>query len=483
MNTQSKTISINENSHFHFVTGRLAEAALREVVRSLADEKGLQYSISVLPITVAALMTPRWLLRHLVVPDHATMVIFPGYLQDHEATLEEAIGKPVRCGPRDLRQLPEFFGGKACDTETLQRWDIEIIAEINHAPRLSIDQLVAQAQRLRDQGADRIDIGCDPSRRWMEIADAFAALREAQITTSVDTFDDWEAATACRHGASLVLSVNSSNCAACVDWGTEVVAIPDTPDDLASLDATIEFLTTHQVPLRLDPILEPIGFGFANSLMRYATTRERYPELAMMMGIGNLTEMTDVDSAGVNFLLLAICQELRIHSVLTTEVINWARSSVRECDLARRIVYYSLLHRTPPKRLSSELVIARDARLKTFSAEVLDRLAEDIRDHNYRLFAQDDQIHAISAGMHLADDDPFRLFAQMMQSSLADNIDPGHAFYLGYEMAKAHTALTLGKQYEQDQALDWGYLTRPEQPHRLERKKRQVRPEEGDQAS
>jgi hypothetical protein len=28
------------------------------------------------------------------------------------------------------------------------------------------------------------------------------------------------------------------------------------------------------------------------------------------------------------------------------------------------------------------------------------------------------------------------------------------------------TALTLGKNYAQDQALRWGYLTRPEESHR-----------------
>ena len=39
------------------------------------------------------------------------------------------------------------------------------------------------------------------------------------------------------------------------------------------------------------------------------------------------------------------------------------------------------------------------------------------------------------------------------------DIDPSHAFYLGYEMAKAVTALTLGKNYTQDQALRWGFLT------------------------
>jgi hypothetical protein len=38
-------------------------------------------------------------------------------------------------------------------------------------------------------------------------------------------------------------------------------------------------------------------------------------------------------------------------------------------------------------------------------------------------------------------------------------------------MAKAVTALTLGKEYRQDEALDWGFLTRPERHHRLSRKR------------
>ena len=50
--------------HYHFVTGRLAEAAVRSVVDSLAKRFSFQYSIGVMPITVAALMTPRWLLRN-----------------------------------------------------------------------------------------------------------------------------------------------------------------------------------------------------------------------------------------------------------------------------------------------------------------------------------------------------------------------------------------------------------------------------------
>ena len=231
-----------------------------------------------------------------------------------------------------------LFGDQR-DDAPLDRYNIEIIAEINHAPRLTLDQFVQTAKRLVSQGADRIDIGCDPTERCLAIADYVAALDAEKIRTSIDTFDPWEAKHACRAGASLVLSVNSTNREQAVNWGTEVVVIPDSPSDLESMEQTIVFLDRHGVSMRLDPILEPIGTGFAASMVRYHTVRERYPEFPMMMGIGNLTELTDVDSAGVNFMLLGFCQELRIQSVLTTEVINWSRSSVRECDRARRMVY------------------------------------------------------------------------------------------------------------------------------------------------
>jgi hypothetical protein len=67
--------------------------------------------------------------------------------------------------------------------------------------------------------------------------------------------------------------------------------------------------------------------------------------------------------------------------------------------------------------------------------------------------------------------DPFLVFEELRQSgqggALPKNLDAAHAFYLGYEMCKAATALTLGKQYQQDEALDWGFLTRPEERHYL----------------
>ena len=73
-------------------------------------------------------------------------------------------------------------------------------------------------------------------------------------------------------------------------------------------------------------------------------------------------------------------------------------------------------------------------------------------------------IHLVGAGLHLASRDPFALFDDLQAAGRTD-VDSSHAFYLGYEMAKAVTALTLSKDYRQDQALDWGHLTQPEIGH------------------
>ncbi len=314
-------------------------------------------------------------------------------------------------------------------------------------------------------GADLIDLGCDPGDAWSGVGPAVRALVDAGHRVSIDSMNTIEIAAAVRAGAELVLSVNSSNRDAAADWGCPVVVVPDLPATLAGLDETIEHLAGAKVRLRIDPILEPIGCGFAASLGRYLDVRRRYPDAEMLMGIGNLTELTDADSAAINVLLLGICQELSIRSVLTTEVINWARSSVRECDLARRLVYFAVRHRLPPKRLDTALVMLRDAVVPEFGKEYLEKLAREIRDRNYRLFAEGDKVHAVTAGGHWSESDPFLLFEQMAAAA-EKPIDANHAFYLGYEMAKAATALTLGKDYRQDEALDWGFLTRPEESHR-----------------
>jgi dihydropteroate synthase len=450
-------------AHIQFVTGRLAETALRRVVEPLARQQGFAYTIDVLPITVAALMTTAWIARRLQVRPGVTQVIVPGYCGGDVSELSAKFRVPVISGPRDLHALPEFFGQEA-RREDYGSHSIEILAEINYAARLPLDTLLHQAQQLSADGADVIDVGCVPGETWSGVGQYVRALRDAGHRVSIDSFDSAEIDVAVRAGAELVLSVNGSNRQAAVDWGCEVVVIPDDPHDLRGLEETVEYLDLHRVPYRLDPVLEPIGFGFGASLLRFACVRQQYPGAAMLMGIGNLTELTDVDSAGVNVLLLALCQEWNIGSVLTTQVINWSRNSVRECDLARRLVHYAVTHHVLPKHLEQDLILLRDASLYPQGEDQLHELAGSIRDHNYRLFAEGGQLHLIAANLHLQHTDPFELFKRLLATE-PKNLDVSHAFYLGYELSKAVTALTLSKQYRQDESLDWGFLTVLENRH------------------
>ncbi|MBX9582563.1 MAG: dihydropteroate synthase [Gemmataceae bacterium] len=452
-----------------FVTGKLAEPALRRVLADLGPKAGFAPEVAVLPITVAALMTANWVARHLAVPAGVERVILPGLCRGDVEEVAQAAGVPAVLGPADLRDLPEFFGGKpAGPPPGYGAWDIEILAEVNHAPKKPADAIRAEARHYRESGADVIDLGCDPGGPWPGVGDAVRLLRDEGLRVSIDSFDPAEVDAALAAGAELVLSVNGTNVESARGWheryGAEVVAIPDTPADFDSLERTAEQLAAWGVRSRLDPVLEPIGFGFAASLGRYIDCRRRFPDAPMMMGVGNLTELTEVDSAGVNVLLAGFCQELGIRSVLTTEVINWGRSAVKEFDLARRLVYHAVREKVLPKRLDPSLVMLRDPKLKPLGEAGLAELASRVTDRNYRVFAERGELHVLNGSVYLRGTDPFEVFARLAAAD--PKLDPAHAFYLGYEFAKAVTALTLGKAYTQDQALRWGFLTVPEVPHR-----------------
>ncbi|OHB77547.1 MAG: dihydropteroate synthase [Planctomycetes bacterium RBG_16_64_10] len=456
--------------HIHFVTGRLAEHSLRRVLGDLAPVVGFDYSVDVLGISVAALMTPQWIAPRISVPSAASRIIVPGYCQGDLAPVRAATGVLVERGPRDLRHLPEYFD-QAPLAGPYGGHEIEILAEINHCPRRTLAEILAEADHLSADGADWIDLGCEPGTTWSEVSQTVRALRDRGYRISIDSMNGREIDAAVRAGAELVLSVNHTNRHAAADWGTEVVAIPDQPGALTGLDETVQMLAEAGVPVRIDPILEPIGFGFAASLARFLEVRRNHPDVPMLMGVGNLTELTDVDSCGVNVLLLGFCQELGVRSVLTTQVINWARTSVRECALARQLVYHAVRHRTLPKHVEPRLVMLRDGDPAELRPDELEHLSRAIRDHNLRIFAAGGDLHVLAADLHLRDSDPFRLFDRLLAiratQRAAGRIDAAHAFYLGYELSKAVTALQLGKRYEQDAALDWGMLTVAEHYHRI----------------
>lgn len=443
-----------------FVTGRLAEFALRRVLQDLSRQADFEYDVAVLGISVAALMHADWVQRKLKLRSRYDRVVLPGWCQGDTEKLVEHFGTRFELGPKDLHDLPVHFGRAANAPADLTRYDIEIIAEINHAPRLSDERILRSAEAYRANGADVIDLGCVPGESWSRAGEVTRLLGREGYRTSIDSLERNEVEAAVDAGAELVLSCNSHNIGWAVQLDTELVAVPDTADDLATLQQTVDILRERGCRFRVDPVMEPIGFGFAASLGRYFEARRRWPQAQMMMGIGNLTELTEVDSAGINVLLAGICQELEIRSVLTTEVINWARTAVREFDLARRLVRHSVERHVLPKHVDSSMVMLRDPKLRELGDAELRQLAAQLTDPNFRIFAERGEIHIMNRDGYWHGHDAYELFDRVVAETAP--IDNSHAFYLGYELSKAVTAMTLGKQYTQDEALRWGFLTVPE---------------------
>ncbi len=456
-----------------FVTGRLAEPALRRVLAEMAPS--FACDVAVLKITVAALMTTQWIARSLQVGDEVDLVLIPGLCEGDPQVIAEKLGVPVEKGPKDLREIPIYFG-RAAAARTYGAWDIEILAEVNDAPRLTREAIRAEAAYFRSCGADIVDIGCTPGVPFPALGEVVRELVTSGTRVSVDTFDGNEIRTAVDAGAEVILSINGSNLDAArhlAGTSARAVVVPDLGAGLDTLEPTLNTLSRWGVGYLIDPILEPIGHGFMASLERYAEVRRRYPAAEMLMGIGNLTELTAADSTGVNAVLVAICQELGIRAVLTTEVIPWARGAVREVDIARRLMYYAITHGMIPKGVDDSLVTVKDPAVFAPTEDELRALQARLTDPNFRIFADREAITVMNHECFVRGTDVQAIFGQL-------HVDEAtHAFYLGRELAMARLALTLGKTYRQEGALTWGYLTPPDDASTLVRLTQRTRKRNG----
>jgi dihydropteroate synthase len=443
-----------------FVTGKLAEPALRRTLTQMNPP--FEWDVAVLKITVAALMTTPWIARFLKVPEGTDLILLPGLVEGHTTVLQEQFGVATEKGPKDLREIPVYFG-QAAQARDYGQYDIEILAEINNAPKRPRADVMREAEHYRGSGADLIDIGCTPGVAFPGLRDLVRDLRSLGLRVSIDSFDPSEIITAVEAGAEMVLSVNGSNVDVAErirDSNARVVVIPDAGAGLDTLEPTLAAVERAGLAFLIDPVIEPIGFGFMASLERYAEIHRRYPGVAQLMGVGNITELTSADSTGINALLIAICQEVGVKAVLTTEVIPWARGVVKEIDVARRLMYHAVTQKTLPKGVDDRLVTLKDPRVLTYTEGELRELQTQVKDANFRIFADRETITVFNNTLFVRGTHIQEIFDQL-------GVDEAtHAFYLGKELARASLAVTLGKTYRQEGQLTWGYLTPPDDPRR-----------------
>ena len=437
-----------------FLTGRLAERSLHRVLESMQPTH-FDYEIRQVGASVAALMTPTLIRKRLELQPGIDRILLPGRVRGDLKPLENHFGVPVERGPDELKDLPSFFG-QAALAEDLTRYDVNIFAEITEAPNLGLEDILSEARRYQKDGADIIDIGCLPGLDFPHLAEAVKMLKQEDFLVSVDSLEHQDLITGGQAGADFLLSLKPDSLWIMDEVDSIPVIIGDDNTTLDSLYAMIDQCLERDRPFLADPILDPVHFGCANSIARYVKLRHRYPDVQILMGIGNLTELIHADTGGMNALLFGLISELNIQYVLATQVSEHCRTSLREADRARRIMRAAAAHGLPPKGIDNQLMMLHERHPFPYTAEEIAEFAAAVKDPNFRIQVAEDGIHLYNRDGEFIHTDPIDFYSDLNLEN-----EPGHLFYLGIELARAQIAWQLGKRYEQDEELLWGCAVIP----------------------
>jgi dihydropteroate synthase-like protein len=432
-----------------FVTGRLAAQSLKATLQAMSSN--IEYELAVLPISVAALLDIRFVAKHLADASGCQTVMVPGLCSGDLDVLAQKLKVEVIRGPKNLKDLPAFLG-VSTPLKDYGGYQTKILAEIVDAYKISTEEILSRASYFSSSGADIIDLGCPVEGSFRDVDKPIQALKAAGFQVSIDSFNEEDMVKADRAGVDLILSVNSKNIDLARSVHCKVVVIPDSQQETESLERNIARLEAWNIPYIIDPILNPIGFGFTKSIENFITVRRNHPQAEMLMGLGNVTELTDADSTGINAIMAGIVAELRINYVLTTEVVSWARGAVRELDLARRLMHYACENKVLPKNLNDGLITVKDPPFQFFDEKELRAMQERVRDRNYRIFTDSNYIYVFNNHVFVKEADIEAIYDRLEVENSSE------AFYLGRELQKAQLALKLGKKYIQEEELRWGYL-------------------------
>ena len=433
-----------------FITGKLAEKNIRSILDSIKD-KDFTYEIRNLNINVAALLTTEMIYRRIGDVANFNKIILPGKVRGDIDELAKKLKIEIKRGPEELKDLPVMFGGDSLKHD-LSKYEVHIFAEITDAPNMKIQEIISMADIYRNNGADIIDIGCLPNQSFPHLSETIQELKRQDFYVSIDSHSDKELILGGKSGADYLLSIKSDNFYILDEVDSFPILIPK-DGDMASLHECIDKCILDKRIFIADPILDPINYGFTQSIIRYSKLRERYPDIHIMMGTGNVTELTHADTTGMTMILMGIISELKINHILTTEVSKHCKTVIKENDLARRIILAARLGNTTPKHIDSGLLTTHEEDPIRYNSEEVKELFKQVKDSSYRIMNTDDGVHLFNKkGLQLAVD-PFDFFEKI---DVGD--DTGHAFYLGVELARAQIAHQLGKSYEQDEELKWGCL-------------------------
>jgi len=464
------------------VTGRLAEGEVRRIARRLGVD------VYVADVDVASFITPSHL-KDLDLRDY-DLVLVPGLAKGDWKRLEEEKGVKIRLGPIHVCDLPLVFKhldelelshnvpacrllGDLKTKETLKLVESiengefsignvriggrpKIVAEIVDAPELGEDELIEKIDYYLESGADIIDLGIpieyDPER----VRRAVRVARDRCEALSIDTFSKKAMEIGVEKGVDMIMSVSWKNveCEEVITRDLAVVAVDRNVEGLLKLVNRLKGRTDKVVA---DPILDPPLRVF-ESLMRYRRYRELDPDTPMLMGVGNVTELIDADSIGINALMACVAEELGVELLFTTEASVKTRGSVRELKVASYMAKASKIKGTPPKDLGLSLLVVKEKtrveggepKGNVVMAKESEKFVRDPKG-DFRIWIWKDRIVCEHERATILGKSAKEILDTVIRLNLVSRLD--HAGYLGRELMKAEIALKLGKNYVQDEEL------------------------------
>jgi dihydropteroate synthase-like protein len=474
------------------VTGRLAEAQVRSFAKD-AD-------VLVADVEVAAFITPELLL--CASPQGYDLILLPGAITADFREAERALGAKIRLGPKHAADLKEVLhhlaGGKielsrtvpACrllngnmreqaqgEVERLEAGAsapqlirgvkiggssrMKVLAEIVDATRCSPAALTKRIRYYEEQGADMIDLGIPLDGEPDQVKAALQIARKAtNLPLSLDTIKSELILAGLEAGADLLLSLNAGNLPlvgeAVARTGTPAVIIPG-PGPI-SLEENLALAEEMGITIIADPVLDPPLQGLAVSLQRYLLFRQDHPDIPLFFGAGNVTELMDADTVGVNALLAALGAEIRASILFTPEFSAKAVGSVHELALASRMMLLARERDTPPKDLGLDLLILKEKRRLPEEA-MPETFLPAKEGHNYepdvcgsfRIFLTQGSIMAQNGSETVTGRNARDILNTLIERGLVSRLD--HAGYLGRELERAEIALRLKRSYVQDESL------------------------------
>ena len=510
------------------VTGKLAGPLVKEVLGK--SKTPHRVDVMVLPVSVIVLLSTENIAEQLsrmgIKKDMYDLIIIPGGCRGSAKIIEEYTGIPAVKGPVHANDLPlifelddpskylspdkpadEVIRGRiiARNIKLLKELEdslspengiaigniivpqnpppIRIISEIVDAHLLSENSIIDRVHRYIDDGADIVSIGFEaetphPDKVYRIIR---SIKKEVDVPIAIDSLIPSEIIKAVEAGVDLVLSIDLSN----IDKVSSYVM--DTPCVFIPYDHSRRYLPKDPIErtsllarivsrgrslgikyIIADLILEPpiIGDSF-KTLYMYSLFKETHPKIPMLIGSGNIVELMDVDSIGVNALLVMFAMEIGISLVLTVEKSVKAQGSTREIAIASQMASLSYLRKTPPKDLGIDLLILKDKRRITMPIEKDG--AETVIVKGYRTEYKLDPMGIFKIRVDYKDRYIDALYigkkgkilirgrsAEEISKYIVDNglvSMLSHAIYLGRELAKAEEALRINKNYYQERPL------------------------------